>query len=90
MQENKIIKALCNPIRLKLIKCIATKDKTVSELIQNCGLAQSAVSQHLIKLKKAGLVKDTKNGREVYYSLTDQNLTLISDLLISLINKDTK
>jgi ArsR family transcriptional regulator len=82
--EQIIIKALCNPVRLKLIKCISTKEKTVSELIQNCGLSQSAVSQHLNKLKEAGLIKDAKSGREVYYSLGDKNLTKISNLILNL------
>ena len=84
-----IIKSLCNPIRLKIIQCLANKDKTVSELISTCNLSQSAVSQHLIKLKNAGLVKDTKSGREIIYSITDKNLVTISNLIINL-GKDSK
>lgn len=80
----EIIKALCNPVRLKLIKCLSKEEKTVNELISNCGLSQSAVSQHLLKLKKAGLIIDKKNGREVIYSLTDKNLTKISDLILNI------
>jgi len=82
--NQEIIKALCNPVRLKIIQCISKKEKTVSELISNCSLSQSAVSQHLTKLKNAGLVKDSKNGREVFYSITDKNLSLISELLLNL------
>lgn len=41
----------------------------MQELISTCGLAQSAVSQHLLKLREAGLVKDDKQGKYVYYSL---------------------
>lgn len=83
MNENKI-KALCNPVRLKIIKCISEKEKTVGELIDTCGLSQSAVSQHLIKLKGAGLVKDRKVGREVFYSITDRKLTEVSNLILNL------
>lgn len=86
--ENKTIRALCNPVRLKLLKCISTNDKTVGELISNCGLAQSAVSQHLIKLKKAGLVKDAKVGREVYYSITNSNIIKICDLVLNLTERN--
>jgi DNA-binding transcriptional ArsR family regulator len=82
--EADVIKALCNPIRLKLIRCISKREKTVGELISNCGLSQSAVSQHLIKLKKAGFVKDSKEGREVKYSLTNKDLSKISNLLLNL------
>lgn len=82
--NEKIIKAMCNPTRLKIIQCLSAKDKTVTELISNCSLSQSAVSQHLIKLKNAGLVKDRKDGREVSYSLTNKNLSEISSLLLNL------
>lgn len=83
MNEN-IIKALCNPTRLKIIQCLSKKDKTVTELISNCELAQSAVSQHLTKLKDAGIVKDHKEGREVYYSLLNKELSKISNILLNL------
>ena len=56
-------------MRLKLLCCLSKGRKNVQELIDTCGLAQSAVSQHLTKLKRAGLVQDTKEGKYVYYSL---------------------
>ena len=83
MKNDKVIKALCNPIRLKIIKCISSKEKSVSELIDTCGLAQSAVSQYLTKLKNAGLVEDKKVGREVLYSLTDKEVSKISNLILN-------
>lgn len=82
--QDILISALCNPVRLKIIKCISEKEKTVGELIKTCNLSQSAVSQHLTKLKKAGLVKDSKIGREVFYSITDADLGKISDLIFNL------
>lgn len=68
--ENVVISAFSNPVRLKLLCCLSKGKRNVNDLIGNCGLAQSAVSQHLTKLKKAGLVKDEKIGKYVYYSLT--------------------
>lgn len=67
--ENIIISAFANPVRLKLLCCLSKGRKNVRELIDNCGLAQSAVSQHLTRLKNAGLVQDEKTGKYVYYSL---------------------
>lgn len=68
--EKDIIAAFSNPVRLKLLCCLSKGKKNVMELISNCGLSQSAVSQHLFKLKYAGLVTDKKEGRFIYYSLT--------------------
>jgi DNA-binding transcriptional ArsR family regulator len=76
--------ALGNPVRAKLILCLAKKPKSVSELICTCGMAQSAVSQHLAKLKRAGLVVATKDGKTVWYSLKTEKAADICRLLTSL------
>jgi len=65
-----VINAFGNPVRLRLLCCLAKGQKNVQDLIENCGLAQSAVSQHLTKLKQAGLVTSKKDGKFVYYNLT--------------------
>jgi DNA-binding transcriptional ArsR family regulator len=76
--------AFGNKIRTKLVLCLAQKAKNVTELISTCGLAQSAISQHLAKLKLSGLVETKKEGKEVYYSLKYKKAAEISKLLISL------
>jgi DNA-binding transcriptional ArsR family regulator len=73
-----------NPVRTRLIACIANYPKNVSELISVCGLTQSAVSQHLRKLKNAGIVATRKEGKEVYYRLKSQKAAKISVLLLEL------
>jgi len=70
--ERKIIYAFSNPVRLKLLCCLNKKSSNVNELIDSCGLAQSAVSQHLTKLKSAGLVKSKRRGKFIYYSLVNE------------------
>ncbi len=79
-----IYSAFGNQIRTKLILCLANKRKNVTELINTCGLSQSAVSQHLNKLKKSGIVDSRKEGKEVWYSLRYKKAAKISDLLFSL------
>lgn len=68
--------------RLKLLTCLKDKPKSVGELIKNCGLSQSAVSQHLAKLKVLNLVRNTKKGRENYYQLSKKSLGEISQKLL--------
>ena len=70
--NNKVIYAFSNPVRLKLLCCLDKKASNVNELISSCGLAQSAVSQHLTKLKRAGLVNSKRRGKFIYYSLADE------------------
>ena len=84
-----IYSAFGNQIRTKLMLCLAAKPKNVTDLISNCGLSQSAVSQHLAKLKLSGLVETKKQGKEVYYSLKYKKAVRIVKLLISL-EKESK
>ena len=82
--SSSIYSVLGNEIRAKLVLCLSHKQKNVSEMIEICGLAQSAVSQHLTKLKRIGIVETKKKGKEIYYSLKHQKAAEISKLFLSL------
>ena len=82
-----MISAFSNSVRLKLISCLEKDSKNVQELIANCGLSQSAVSQHLSKLKKAGLVKTTRKGKFIYYSLTAKKTGKVANMLTDFIKE---
>ncbi len=82
-----IISVLANDIRLQLITCLGRGSKNVSELISNCGLSQSAVSQHLRKLRRSGLVRSEKRGKEVYYHLAYPSTASLAHDLQSFIKK---
>jgi DNA-binding transcriptional ArsR family regulator len=82
--SHDIYSAFGNQIRTKLILCLEKKSKNVTELIQTCGLSQSAVSQHLGKLKKSGIVETKKDGKQIWYALKYRNAADISKLLLSL------
>lgn len=69
--------------RLKILRCLRAKPKTVEELVFVCGLSQSSVSQHLNKLKRMGFVKSKKVGRKVYYSLLKKELGLLSSKILN-------
>ncbi len=79
-----IYAAFGNEVRAKLILCLAKKAKNVTELIKTCSLSQSAVSQHLHKLKQSGIVKTKKEGKTVWYSLSNKKAVDISTLLVQL------
>lgn len=81
--ETKIFSSFSNKVRLQLLICLSKGEKNVTELIDNCGLSQSAVSQHLEKLRKAGIVKTKRNGKEIIYSLTYPKAAKISSDLMT-------
>lgn len=82
--SSDIYSALSNEVRVKLLLCLSRKPKNVTEMIRTCGLSQSAVSQHLAKLKAAQLVTTKKIGKEIMYSLTYKKAAEIARLLTML------
>jgi ArsR family transcriptional regulator, arsenate/arsenite/antimonite-responsive transcriptional repressor len=67
----KIMKALSDPNRVKMIKLLQRKVLCVCEIKEALGLAQSTASKHLKILEEAGLVNYTKDGLWVNYHLSD-------------------
>ena len=67
----KVMKALSDPNRVKIMKMLQYKSLCVCEIHTALGLAQPTVSKHLKILEDAGLVTYRKNGLWVNYTLTD-------------------
>ncbi len=66
-----LLKALANPQRLRILCQLVTGEKTVSALVKDVGLRQAAVSQQLQRLRAEHLVQARREGRHVYYALSD-------------------
>ncbi|SHJ74096.1 ArsR/SmtB family transcription factor [Alicyclobacillus tolerans] len=78
------LKALGDPTRLKIIAILQTRDCCVCELVPIFGISQPAVSKHMSRLKSSGLVKETRKGMWVFYSLNRDRLNEIGISLMKL------
>jgi len=67
----RVMKALSDPSRVKIMKLLQRRQLCVCELTAGLGLAQPTVSKHLKILEEAGLVTSTKEGLWVNYRLAD-------------------
>ena len=67
----RVMKALSDPNRVKIVKMLQHKLMCVCELQEALHIAQSSVSKHLKILEEAGLVDYKKEGLWVNYYLTD-------------------
>ena len=67
----KVMKALSDPNRVKIIKLLQQRMMCVCELQASLSIAQPTVSKHLKILEEAGLVDFRKDGLWANYSLTD-------------------
>nr|WP_283945635.1 metalloregulator ArsR/SmtB family transcription factor [Paenibacillus amylolyticus] len=81
-----MLKALSHPIRLCIVRGLMMKKKCNVSYMQEClDLPQSTVSQHLQKLRSAGIVATERNGLEVNYVLADQR---VEQIIKTLFEKD--
>lgn len=62
---------LANPHRLRILCQLADGEKNVTQLIEQTGLAQTSMSQHLNKLKDEGIVSFRREHRTLYYFITN-------------------
>lgn len=64
-----ILKQIANAKRLMILCNLIAGEKSVGELEALVNLSQSALSQHLSKLRLAGLIRSEKRGKMVYYRI---------------------
>ena len=81
--KEDIYKAFSNHTRVKLIVCLS-KAKCVSELLLQCTLSQSALSQHLKVLKDAGIITCKREGKQQIYSVKNKKVLEVAKRLLEL------
>lgn len=69
-----ILTLLADRTRLALLERLGEGEADVTTLTEACGAARTSVSQHLSKLRLAGLVTTRKDGRHVVYALRHGHL----------------
>ncbi|MFY0408569.1 ArsR/SmtB family transcription factor [Solicola sp. PLA-1-18] len=73
-QAARVFQMLSDPTRLHLLWSLTHGPADVGTLVEQTGAARTSVSQHLSKLRLAGLVRTRKDGRRVLYSLPGGHL----------------
>lgn len=69
-----ILKALSHPQRLLVMGHLLQGAKTVSDLVELCGISQSQMSNFLMRMSAEGLVHAEKQGKFKFYSVADRRL----------------
>jgi len=68
-QQARVLKALANESRLKIVHRLSRGECSVGELTDIIGSDPSTVSKHLAVLRAHGIVDDRRDGNVVYYTL---------------------
>ncbi len=72
LDAEKFLKQLANANRLMILCVLMDGEVSVGELNERVPIAQSALSQHLAKLRDSGLVTTRRESQTIYYQLADQ------------------
>ena len=79
---SRLLKAMSHPVRLRIIYGVARKECNVKSMWQCLNLPQDVVSQHLAILRKKDILRTTKKGNSVYYSINPTiNISCILDFM---------
>lgn len=84
-----LLKAIGNPRRLMVMcKLVENGEMTVTELAANVGLSQSALSQHLARMRDEELVQFRRDGQTLFYSIADPRCETLLGTIYELYCKD--
>jgi DNA-binding transcriptional ArsR family regulator len=66
------LRAISHQARLLVMCELVNGERSAGELVERSGLSQSALSQHLAKLRKEGLVATRREAQTIHYRIADQ------------------
>lgn len=79
-----LLRAMGNTHRLQVLCLLLQGEKSVRQLEEMVGLSQSALSQHLARLRRHGLVDTRRSAQNIYYSLRGDEVSTILAALMKL------
>lgn len=83
-RASALLKAMSNEHRLLILCQLLHGEKSVGELERLIGLSQSALSQHLARLRRDSLVQTRRSAQTIYYSLAGEEASAVIETLYGL------
>ncbi len=87
-KASALLKALANEKRLLILCILSTGEKNVGDLEQIVGLSQSALSQHLARLRRDGILETRREAQTIFYSVKNKASLKVLESLCSLYTDD--
>jgi DNA-binding transcriptional ArsR family regulator len=76
----KTLRGFTDPTRLKILQYLIKKERSVSELVELLNAPQGRVSNHLACLRWCNFVTTNRQGRYIFYQVTDERVKKILEL----------
>lgn len=89
-RASALLKAMANERRLLILCCLAMGEQSVGSLEKQVGLSQSALSQHLARLRRDRLVTTRRAAQTIYYKLASDEVGAVMAALHAIYCAPTK
>ena len=73
------LKALADPIRREILNLLKLKTLSAGEIAEHFPVTGASISRHLSVLKDANLIRDTRDGKFIYYEL---NTSVLEEIML--------
>ncbi len=79
MSLQKTLKAISDPVRREILNLLKEKKLSAGEITAHFSITAAAVSRHLAVLKDAQLIRDSREGKYIFYEL---NASVLEELML--------
>lgn len=79
MVESQVFQALADPTRRTVFERLCRREMSVAQITAGFSVSQPAISQHLAALRRAGLVRERREGRRAYYRSNPEGLQPLAE-----------
>ena len=79
MSVNETLKALADPVRREILRLLKKGRLSAGEITGHFDITGAAVSRHLSVLKEADLIRDTREGKFIFYEL---NVSVLEEIML--------
>lgn len=86
-EEASLLSLLANGKRLTILNHLIEEEMSVGALAKKVSLGQSALSQHLMKLRSKNLVETRRERQTIYYSCKSEDVRLLLGMIEDLFDK---
>lgn len=86
----EVLNILSNAKRVEVVLALSTNEQSMKQLAHQVDLSQSALSQHLAKMREAGVVETRRNGLVVYYRLIMPELIGLLKEVVLFVNLNSR
>ena len=77
----EMCKVFSNSTRLEILNLLRDREMSVTELLEKTKLSQANISQHLSIMKSRGIVVSKRNGKNIFYRLTNPKIIKAFDII---------